>query len=437
MSQSNEIFYFQFPQQNYEMEGEEPSMNEEAPPEEESQPAAAADDSKTDAEEQKEVAEEKPETEAAEEQAAPTEDKPEATEPQDKPEAAEPQEKAEAGEPTAEPAEEQAAPTEDKPETAEEKVEATEPVEEQAAPTEEKLEAAEEKAEAEEEQAVAAEQAVEVAEKTEAAEEKKEVEEKKEITEQSGQSPAPAEVEKDAETNPEREPPHRTIPQAWQSQESNLVLVKFLVLPDGFSHVKQYPSDIPAVYMYSQLEKDLCVDKSTIHISWEGRPFQETDILNEVANIPDSGLLILHLQFDDLPRHLQILSVGEMTSGTRNVVINYGEGIPSKSYVVTLVIAFDKKPFIGGFRHKKTDVHYHHAVAQTDPLCKEERARCDKVSRDTQTRGITRTVQTVRECGTQMAHSGHIVSTDDDKVFYSRPYFTSQQVCHYSHVLRL
>eukprot|EP01060_Flectonema_neradi_P023734 TRINITY_DN3204_c0_g1_i2.p1 TRINITY_DN3204_c0_g1~~TRINITY_DN3204_c0_g1_i2.p1 ORF type:complete len:696 (+),score=142.97 TRINITY_DN3204_c0_g1_i2:36-2123(+) len=222
--------------------------------------------------------------------------------------------------------------------------------------------------------------------------------------------------------------PTRVIPQAWQSQESNLVLVKFLVLPDGFSHVKQYPADIPAVYMYSQLEKDLCVDKNTIHISWEGRPFQETDILNEVATIPDSGLLILHLQFDDLPKHLQILSVGEMTSGTRNVNIEYGEGIPSKNYIVTLVIAFDKKPFIGGFRHKKTEVHYHHAVAQTDPVCREERTRYDKVSRDTQTRGVTRTIQTVRECGTQMAHSGHIVSTEDDKIFYSRPYFTSQQL---------
>eukprot|EP00659_Diplonema_papillatum_P023067 gene23067-35345_t len=167
-------------------------------------------------------------------------------------------------------------------------------------------------------------------------------------------------------------------PRAEGVNDSNAIQVKFLVLPEGFSHVGTYARDIPAVYMYSQLEKDLFIDKHHFHISWEGHPFQETDILNEIATIPDDGPLILHLRFDALPSHLRTLSIGEITPGCKNVTVSYGDGIPNQSVIVTVVIAYDRKPFIGGFRHKNTGALFHHAVSQTDPVEKETKLVSDK-----------------------------------------------------------
>ena len=238
-------------------------------------------------------------------------------------------------------------------------------------------------------------------------------------------------------------------PAAQQQQQGNKVQVKYLVLPEGFSHITTYDISIPAVYMYAQLERDLRVDRTHLHISWEGRPFQETDTLNEVATIPESGPLILHLRFDTLPKHLKILNVGEITpgiiffhliwsifsptSGIRTVTMHYGEGIPPKVCTVTLVVAYDRKPFLGGFKHKKNGSLYYHAVVQTDPLEREVKVRTDKVSRDTQTRGQTRTSQTARESATQMARTGLCIDTGGDVVYTSKPYFSANRL----HELRI
>ena len=238
-------------------------------------------------------------------------------------------------------------------------------------------------------------------------------------------------------------PGNPQVPQAWATnpdergeiaavaapaRTDGTVQVKYLVLPEGFSHITSCDPASPAVFLYTQLENELRVDRSKVHISWEGRPLQETDTLKEICQIPESGPLILHLRFDSMPKHLAILNVGEITPGIRTVSMNYGDGIPPKVCTVTLVVAYDHKPFIGGYRSKKDGSVYHHAVVQTDPLEKEVKARTDKVSRDTQTRGKTRTAQTTRECATQMEKKGLCISTEGDVTYHARRYFTASQL---------
>lgn len=208
------------------------------------------------------------------------------------------------------------------------------------------------------------------------------------------------------------------------------VQVRFITLPEGFSHGASFPTNVPCVYMYAQLERDLRVERQSISIKYEGRPLKDTDVLNEVVALPGEGEgdLVLHLSFDIMPKHLSVLGVGENVLGTLGVQVNYGEGVPPKVLTITTVKAYDRKPFIGGYAHKRTEQRYHHAMAQTDAIERVVRTTAERVSRETQTQGITRTVQTARECATQMARPGLHIHTAGDRQFVARPYFSAEQL---------
>ena len=88
-----------------------------------------------------------------------------------------------------------------------------------------------------------------------------------------------------------------------------------------------------------------------------------------------------------------------------------------------------KKPFLGGYRSRKTHLEYHHASSQTDraPRQVAEDEVSSKFHRETQTAVLqTRSQQSVREAGTQMPR-GHLGEEEGDVVVRPLPYFTSEQ----------
>jgi hypothetical protein len=114
--------------------------------------------------------------------------------------------------------------------------------------------------------------------------------------------------------------------------------------------------------------------------------------------------------------------------------IYYGEGTPSKFITLHVVNQFSRKPFIGGYRHKVTNIEYHHASTQTIPRKKtpEEVAKMNKVKfhRETQTKEIaSRTQQTYREQGTQMTKPGLALDeTGDREVYVTGTYFDADMM---------
>ena len=90
----------------------------------------------------------------------------------------------------------------------------------------------------------------------------------------------------------------------------------------------------------------------------------------------------------------------------------------------------EKKPFLGGFRHRKTRLEYHHASTQTEAPAKsaEELAAAagSKFHRETQTAiVVTRSQQGVRESGTQMGRGYLREDDENDRVITPLPYFDS------------
>ena len=140
----------------------------------------------------------------------------------------------------------------------------------------------------------------------------------------------------------------------------------------------------------------------------------------------------MHVQIE-----LQIVDLEEHTTPSSYVMpdmitveVQFGADIPPKLIHVPIVRAIGKKPFLGGFRSRKTALEYHHASSQTDrpakPAAEDESSQ--RFHRETQTAVLqTRSQQAVREAGTQMPR-GHLVESDGDVVLRPLPYFSSEEL---------
>uniref|UniRef100_A0A7S3YKJ3 IQ motif and ubiquitin-like domain-containing protein n=1 Tax=Lotharella globosa TaxID=91324 RepID=A0A7S3YKJ3_9EUKA len=86
-----------------------------------------------------------------------------------------------------------------------------------------------------------------------------------------------------------------------------------------------------------------------------------------------------------------------------------------------------KKPYFGGYRDKRNGKAYHHATSQTPQIAKE--AKTKKFHRETQTTDVSsKSVQSKREQGTQMARKDLYIDNHDDKIITSQAYFTTEEL---------
>ncbi|GMF66302.1 unnamed protein product [Phytophthora lilii] len=87
------------------------------------------------------------------------------------------------------------------------------------------------------------------------------------------------------------------------------------------------------------------------------------------------------------------------------------------------------KPFLGGFRHRKTQQHFHHASTQTILSRARRNMGPIRFHRETQTQElVTRSLQTHRESGTQMTRRDLKLDESFDRHVTARPYFDSYQL---------
>lgn len=115
------------------------------------------------------------------------------------------------------------------------------------------------------------------------------------------------------------------------------------------------------------------------------------------------------------------------------VVTGVGKERDSYFFPVQILKApSDGKAYLGGFRNKQSGQIYHHANSQT-PIDNKKQKKINNTakSRETQTYETrTLSVQPYRESGTQMERSDLRIDNKDDKVMYSKSYFTSEELLH-------
>eukprot|EP00758_Cryptobia_borreli_P013659 Tbor_TRINITY_DN5853_c1_g7::TRINITY_DN5853_c1_g7_i1::g.7039::m.7039 len=220
-----------------------------------------------------------------------------------------------------------------------------------------------------------------------------------------------------------------------------ILKVRFTFRPYGFYFENYFSSNINTSEIKRKLEVLFRCPSGYQGILWSGRLLRDEESIGHVCILPDNGLpLMLDVELNPTPRHLLELSDGDqimfttvveapttMDSKMASEIIDNGINY---SYV-TVVRGYDRKPFLGGFRHKKTESIFHHATTQCqfDPQVDGQvRDYSYKISRSTQTQGVTRSCQTTRECGTQMSRVDILIDETYDRVVYAKPYFSADKL---------
>lgn len=106
--------------------------------------------------------------------------------------------------------------------------------------------------------------------------------------------------------------------------------------------------------------------------------------------------------------------------------------LPSGDYFfpVQIVKVQGRKPYLGGFRNKLSGAVYHHGNSQTPSEVRKVVRDTQKLStRDTQTYETrTLSIQTRRECGTQMDRTDHFIDNSRDKILSPKKYTTADEL---------
>ncbi|CUI15502.1 Hypothetical protein, putative [Bodo saltans] len=228
----------------------------------------------------------------------------------------------------------------------------------------------------------------------------------------------------------ENQPQQETAPPFFADPTEGNLIIRFTARPEGFYFQHTFPTKSPCLIMYKRLESQLFLNRRNIQLYWEGRPLSDTDVPADVCILPDSDEipLFLDLEIEQVPEHLQIVGAGEQVSKVIRTQVQYGEDIPQKQFFVSITKGYDRKPFIGGWRHKAKPVTYHNATTQCSADAAPVADMSGKICRTTQTNGVTRSCQTRRECGTQMPKPDVLVDDTYDRVRVARPYFSAERL---------
>ena len=216
------------------------------------------------------------------------------------------------------------------------------------------------------------------------------------------------------------------VPEAPPSETE--VDIRFVIVPEGFSHTRRFALTTTVAEVKAFCEGDLRIPVSNMKLVYAGAPLGDEGTLQsydfKAGTTHQVELQIVYLEEHTTPSSYVMPDVV-------SVEVQFGADIPPKLIQVPIVRAMpEKKPFLGGFRSRKTALEYHHASSQTDPPPRPADAPLppQKFERETQTAvQQTRSQITVREAGTQMTR-GYASAEEGDVLLAPLPYFDSEQL---------
>eukprot|EP00742_Colponemidia_sp_Colp-10_P002456 GILJ01002618.1.p1 GENE.GILJ01002618.1~~GILJ01002618.1.p1 ORF type:complete len:632 (+),score=127.59 GILJ01002618.1:43-1896(+) len=214
---------------------------------------------------------------------------------------------------------------------------------------------------------------------------------------------------------------------AEKDYASGFVNVTFFINPEGYSMIKSIDLHETFAQVKLGLEQELQIPAENLSLDHLDGPVKHDGVLSDTDTFADFGL---HPS-DNVSVQIHIQYYQRTASATQyqmpdiiDVEIHYGS-----NEVKLIRVAVDKqgqeKPYLGGYRHKNTGLLFHHASTQTfkKPVNKPVRYH-----RDSQTYEYrTRSIQSKREAGTQMAKQGVFVDGRTDKILEPQPYFSSEE----------
>eukprot|EP00941_MAST-03F_sp_MAST-3F-sp1_P000081 g81.t1 len=201
--------------------------------------------------------------------------------------------------------------------------------------------------------------------------------------------------------------------------------IKFVLQPDNFTHVAMFSPEATVLVVKQALENDLRISSDKLKLISEAGELQDDQVLSSCnLRTGDDG----QIEID--------VSVVEDESGYKmpekfDVVVKSDDpDVPPKKISILVERPEKRKPYLGGFRNKRSGTIYHHGSTQTNERSKQWwEGKPEKFHRDTQTIDQkTRTVQLPKEVGTQMEKKGLHIEKRTDKFVVPGDYFSSDEL---------
>jgi len=209
--------------------------------------------------------------------------------------------------------------------------------------------------------------------------------------------------------------------QQQQQQQNSLVNMEVLVMPEKFRVMDSFDPLLSMKQVRLILCKKLSIPFTRLGLETrEGRPMKDSMYLTEFFAERDVVLQVVATL-------LQPKSVEYKMPSVIDVMVD--SDVNGHPVVVKVQIESEdtKKKYFGGYRDKRNGLVYHHACTQTTRKPKE--SKIAKFHRETQTVDLsTKSVQSKREQGTQMARKDLFIDTANDKIIASQPYFTTEEL---------
>ncbi|KAK3103197.1 hypothetical protein FSP39_017279 [Pinctada imbricata] len=267
--------------------------------------------------------------------------------------------------------------------------------------------------------------------------EKEQAEEKMETREETVQQIAPAPTPQPTQTmesgDMHETDPHASTPRTTANLEATAT-VKIVLMPSGQVVTLACVLGQTLAQLKDHFANELKMPVNLILVMFDGKAVSDSSTLADLGVGPN-GTIQLEMQSSD-PVNTPIKTYRPRQEYHMPDVITVRvqtEDNQSKDVVVEIERATRKKPYLGGYKHKKNGVVFHHASAQTVKK-QPPPSQVPKNCRDTQTvEQKHRVQQTTNDTSTQMTKIGVYVSNIPDKLLVPGKYTTADE--HHSMIL--
>lgn len=212
-----------------------------------------------------------------------------------------------------------------------------------------------------------------------------------------------------------------------EGEEGGLCTVDFIILPEHYGQSKRLDTRFSIKAIRGNLEEELSIPEGSLFLRNMTGDVEVADMLDLDKTLQGYGVQKgMKIGIELRINYYQEQETEQAKYVMPDVLeLKIHDGKQTKILSVLVERPIHKKPFIGGFRHKATNVEYHHATSQTPILKKEETNY--RYNRETQTVDLrSRSSQCPRDAETQMEKVGLMISNKGDRIVEAQtPYFSS------------
>ncbi|XP_023199859.1 IQ and ubiquitin-like domain-containing protein isoform X2 [Xiphophorus maculatus] len=210
--------------------------------------------------------------------------------------------------------------------------------------------------------------------------------------------------------------------------KNSTATVKVVLVPGGHVMTMAFAIGLTIEEMKHHLASELKVPLEVLQLYLNGRVVEEKQSLMELGIRPHSSTQMEMSSSDPTSYPLRLLRPPEHDSmpDVITVRVQKDEGV-FKEVVVEIERSHQKKPFLGGYRHRLTGVEYHNAAVQTLPKKRPDRGVLVH-SLGIQTAELKSKLQQCSvDMSTQMTGIGCYVSCVNDKLVTLGEYVTADE----------